>query len=154
MPIRIEEVDKAVTTEEKIKLAKTTGDWADISVDEADEFAKDMVLTTSYFVSGREIERDMAVITGECVFGMNVIRDMFANYTDFFGGRSTATQNVLRDARRVALGELKKEALRIGADAVTAIDLDYQELSGGGKLGMLMTVASGTAVKLRTLEGT
>lgn len=34
------------------------------------------------------------------------------------------------------------------ADAVIAVDLDYQELSAANKGGMLMIVASGTAVKL------
>ncbi len=39
----------------------------------------------------------------------------------------------------------------VGADAVIAVDLDYQELSGGQKSGMLMLVASGTAVKLKAI---
>ncbi len=46
---------------------------------------------------------------------------------------------------------MRKEALIVGANAVIAIDLDYQEISGAGKLGMLMLVASGTAVKLKDL---
>lgn len=37
----------------------------------------------------------------------------------------------------------------IGVDAITAVDLDYQELSGGQKGGLLMLVASGTAVWLK-----
>ena len=63
------------------------------------------------------------------------------------GGQST--QMVLRDARLTALKELRREALMVGADAVIAMDLDYQELSGGGKGGMLMIVASGTAVAVK-----
>ena len=66
--------------------------------------------------------------------------------------RSAASQKVLRDARKTALAELRREALMVGADAVIAIDLDYQELSGGGKSGMLMIVASGTAVRLKAGE--
>ena len=56
---------------------------------------------------------------------------------------------VLRDARRTALGELRREAPMVGADAVIGIDLDYQELTGGGKGGMIMVVATGTAVRLK-----
>ena len=37
----------------------------------------------------------------------------------------------------------------VGADAVIGIDLDYQELTGGGKGGMIMVVATGTAVRLK-----
>lgn len=54
---------------------------------------------------------------------------------------------MIRDARETCLNELKIEAHSLGADAVVAIDLDYSEISGGGKAGMLFLVASGTAVK-------
>lgn len=56
-------------------------------------------------------------------------------------------QTKLREARNTVLAELKREAHRIGADAVVAVDLDYGEISGGGK-SMLFLVASGTAVRL------
>jgi uncharacterized protein YbjQ (UPF0145 family) len=54
----------------------------------------------------------------------------------------------LKDARTTCLRELKIAAIELGADAVIAVDLDYQEFSGKGK-GMLFLVASGTAVKLK-----
>jgi len=41
---------------------------------------------------------------------------------------------------------LRKEAFSLGANAVIGIDLDYSEISGGGKSGMLFIVISGTAV--------
>ena len=78
---------------------------------------------------------------------MNIFRDFFAGMSDFFGGRSEASQKVLRDARNNCLNELKQEAYDMGADGVMGIDLDYSEISGKGK-GMLFLVASGTAVKL------
>lgn len=108
-------------------------------------------LTTSYMVAGREIATEVGIVTAECVFGMNIFRDLFAGIRDIVGGRSGATQKVLRDARETVLNELRKEAADLHADAVIAVDLDYQELSGGGKGGMLMLVASGTAVKLQAL---
>ena len=94
------------------------------------------------------METELEIITAECVFGMNVFRDFFAGMTDFFGGRSEASQKVLRDARRNCLQELRLEAIDIGADGVLAVDLDYSEISGKGK-GMLFLVASGTAVKFK-----
>ena len=69
---------------------------------------------------------------------------MFTNIRDFVGGRSKAVQKTLRDSRRTALYELKKEAYEVGANAVVGVDLDYVELSLGGS--MVMLVASGTAV--------
>ena len=108
-----------------------------------------IVLTTAPTVANREIDHEIEVITAECVFGMNIFRDLFAGIRDIFGGRSKASQKVLRDARQTCLHELKLEANELGADAIIGIDLDYQEFSGKGK-GMLFLVASGTAVKLKS----
>jgi uncharacterized protein YbjQ (UPF0145 family) len=105
-------------------------------------------LTTSFSFTNFDIEDEVGIVTSECVFGMNIFRDFFAGMSDFFGGRSSASQKVLRDARNTCLAELKKEAYEIGADGVMGIDLDYSEISGKGK-GMLFLVASGTAVKLK-----
>ena len=105
-------------------------------------------LTTANSFVNQEVLEELEIITAECVFGMNVFRDFFAGMTDFFGGRSEASQKVLRDARQNCLRELKIEAARIEADGVLGVDLDYSEISGKGK-GMLFLVASGTAVKFK-----
>lgn len=101
-------------------------------------------LTTETFAPF-PIKKRLEIITAETAFGMNIFRDFFAGVTDIFGGRSQATQKVLRDARRTVLYELKREALQLGANAVVAVNLNYSEFSGGGK-SMLFVVATGTAV--------
>jgi uncharacterized protein YbjQ (UPF0145 family) len=105
-------------------------------------------LTTTPEYPNKEVEDVLGIVTSECVYGMNVFRDVFAAFRDTFGGRSKASQKVLRDARNICLDELKKDAYELGADGVIGIDLDYQEISGQGK-GMLFLVASGTAVKFK-----
>ncbi|MBT6073592.1 MAG: YbjQ family protein [Gammaproteobacteria bacterium] len=110
---------------------------------------KNIKLTTNFSFANYEIEDEIGIVTAECVYGMNIFRDMFAGVRDFFGGRSKASQKVLRDARNNCLAELKLEAYELGADGVTGMDLDYSEISGGGKSGMLLLVVSGTAVKLK-----
>lgn len=132
-----------------IQQARSTGDWSEVPLNLIEQQTTKIVLTTSIFVAQKEIEKEIEVITAECVFGMNIFRDVFSEIRDIVGGRSKASQKVLRDARRTAMGELRREALMVGADAVIGVDLDYQEISGGGK-SMLMVVASGTAVKLKT----
>lgn len=62
--------------------------------------------------------------------------------------RSASDLKLSIDARETCLNELKKEAFDLGADGVIGIDLDYSEISGKGK-GMLLLVASGTAVKFK-----
>ncbi|MEP4148735.1 MAG: YbjQ family protein [Halioglobus sp.] len=113
--------------------------------------ASQLPITTSFTISGREIDQEIDVITAECVFGMNIFRDLFAGVRDIVGGRSEATQKVLRDTRKTCLTELRKEAVESGADAIIGVNLDYSEFSGGGK-SMLFLVASGTAVKLKQEE--
>jgi len=118
---------------------------------EDDEAINKIILTTAPTLEGYQITETLEVITAECAFGMNIIMDVFASFTDFFGGRSNSTQRILRDARKKCLYELKREAATLGADAVIAVDLDYSEFSGKGK-SMLFLVTSGTAVKVRNLE--
>ena len=115
----------------------------------ADNDAGHIILTTAPSVPNREVDAVIDIVTAECVFGMNIFRDFMASVRDVVGGRSGATQNVLRDARQTCLDELRQEARMAGADAVIAVDLDYSEISGGGKSGMLFLVASGTAVTLK-----
>jgi uncharacterized protein YbjQ (UPF0145 family) len=131
-PIALQDRKRPVTKEDNAELLSK---------------AENIICTTAPILEGYRIAKTLDVITAECVFGMNIVRDFFASITDVVGGRSKASQNVLRDARKTCLWELRKEAAEIGADAVIAIDLDYNEFSGGGK-SMLFLVASGTAVKL------
>ncbi|REC53981.1 YbjQ family protein [Rhodosalinus sediminis] len=105
-----------------------------------------VTLTTEAYPEGLKISERIEVVTAECAFGMNVFKDLFAGVRDIVGGRSEAVQKTLRDSRRVALYELKKEAFEVGADAVVGVDLDYVELVAAGN--MVLLVASGTAVKL------
>jgi uncharacterized protein YbjQ (UPF0145 family) len=82
---------------------------------------------------------------------MNMFRDFFASVSDFWGGRSKATQKVLRNVRNTCLYELRREAALMGANAVIGVNLDYREFSGKGK-SMLFLVASGTAVKAAKIK--
>jgi uncharacterized protein YbjQ (UPF0145 family) len=105
-----------------------------------------MILSTTTTIEGRPVRTYLGIVTGEVIVGANIFSDIFASVRDIVGGRSGAYENALRDARNQALAELQAEAADLGADAVLAVDLDYEVL---GKTGsMLMVSASGTAVKL------
>ena len=101
-------------------------------------------LTTTPTFEGRRITRYLGIVHGEAIIGANIFRDMFAAVRDIVGGRAGAYENVLGDARRTALDEMAAAAQKLGANAVVAIDLDYETLGSGGS--MLMVTASGTAV--------
>ena len=102
-----------------------------------------IVLTTET-APNLNITRRIEIVTAECAFGMNIFKDLFAGIRDIVGGRSEAVQKTMRDSRRTALYELKKEAHMVGANAVVGVDLDYMEMSTAGS--MVLLVASGTAV--------
>ena len=102
-------------------------------------------LTTAPQLEGFRVSKTLSIITAEYVGGMNLFRDFLAEVTDLVGGRSGSMQNELKNARETCLTNLKIEAYQLGANAVIGVDLDYSEISGGGK-SMLFLVASGTAV--------
>ena len=104
----------------------------------------DAIMLTTEAAPNINITKRIEIVTAECAFGMNIFKDLFAGVRDFVGGRSEAVQETMRDSRRTALYELKKEAYEVGANAVVGVDLDYVEIGNNGK--MIMLVASGTAV--------
>lgn len=110
------------------------------------EAVEAILLTTETYPQGLNITERVEIVTAECAFGMNIFKDLFSGVRDIVGGRSEAVQKTLRDTRRTALYELKREAYEVGANAVVAVDLDYVELSASGN--MVLLVASGTAVRI------
>ena len=104
------------------------------------------VLSTTNGIDGKPAKEYLGIVTGETIIGANIFKDFFAGIRDIVGGRSGSYEKVLREAKDTALKEMTDEAMRLGADAVIGIDLDYETVGSTG--GMLMVTASGTAVKL------
>ena len=86
------------------------------------------------------------VVSGETIIGANFVKDFFAGIRDIVGGRSGSYERVLREAKESAMREMTDAALRLGANAVIGIDLDYETI--GSSSSMLMVTCSGTAVKI------
>jgi len=105
-----------------------------------------MLITTTPTIEGRPIRDYLGVVTGEVIVGANIFKDLFAGIRDIVGGRAGAYEQTLRSARSEAFADLEAEARKGGADAVVAIDIDYEVVGQGGT--MLMVSVSGTAVKL------
>lgn len=105
-----------------------------------------MILSTTHTIETHEIKEYLGIVTGETIIGANIFKDFFASIRDIVGGRSGSYEKVLREAKEIALREMKEQAEERGASAVIGIDLDYETL--GAKSGMLMVTASGTAVKI------
>lgn len=106
-----------------------------------------MLLTTTPVIEGKRIINYYGIVTGETIIGANVFRDLFASIRDLVGGRSKAYEEVLQQAKDIALKEMGEQAARFGANAVIGVDLDYETINGS----MLMVTASGTAVSCQDL---
>ena len=103
-----------------------------------------MLITTTPNIEGKRITRYYGIVSGETIVGANIFRDFFASIRDVIGGRSNSYEEVLRKAKDSALREMEEQAMRLGANAVIGVDLDYETVGQNGS--MLMVTARGTAV--------
>lgn len=104
-----------------------------------------MLLTTTSVLEGMRITQYIGIVTGETIMGANVVRDFMAGITDIIGGRASAYEKSLVEAKQIALNEMIEDARAKGANAIIGIDLDYETVGQGS---MLMVSVSGTAVKV------
>lgn len=103
-----------------------------------------MIITTTNSIEGRKAIRYLGIVSGEAILGANIFKDFFANIRDVVGGRSAAYESELIKAKEIAMQEMKERAEMMGANAVLAVDLDYETIGQRGS--MLMVSVSGTAV--------
>lgn len=103
-----------------------------------------MLLVTTDTIEGRRVAQYVGIVSGDAIVGANMFRDLFARVRDVVGGRVGGYENALRGARQAAMDDMVEQARELGADAVVAIDLDYEVVGNS----MLMVSANGTAVRL------
>ncbi len=103
-----------------------------------------MIVTTTNTIQGKEIIEYIDIVNGEAIMGANIVRDIFASVRDVVGGRSGAYESKLKEARDIAMEEMKQLAKQKGANAIVGIDVDYEVVRDG----MLMVAISGTAVRV------
>jgi len=103
-----------------------------------------MLLTTTPTIQGKEIKVYKGVVVGTAILGVNFIKDMLAGISDVVGGRSTSYEKEMARAQEIAFKEIQINAKRVKANAIVAIDIDYEII--GEKGSMMMVSISGTAV--------
>ena len=96
-----------------------------------------MLLTTTNNIEGKKITQYYGIVSGETIIGANVFKDFFAGIRDIVGGRAGSYESVLREAKETALQEMSQQAARMGANAVIAVDLDYETVGGSGSMLMV-----------------
>ncbi|MGK7943224.1 MAG: heavy metal-binding domain-containing protein [Microcystaceae cyanobacterium] len=106
-----------------------------------------MIVTTADQIEGKRIVSHHGIVGGEAILGANIFRDFFAGIRDIVGGRSAAYEESLREAKETAMQEMIEQAEALGANAIIAIDIDYESINIGSSGSMLMVATSGTAVR-------
>ena len=103
-----------------------------------------MIVTTTPDISGYQVTEYLGIVAGEAVMGVNMFRDLGASLRNVFGGRSAGYEDEMQRAREEVVSEMMQRAEQLGANAVVGVSLGYETFEG-----MIMTVASGTAVRSR-----
>lgn len=106
-----------------------------------------LVVNTSS-ITGWEVESYIGPISVHMVAGTNIFSDLFASFSDIFGGRSESYGNQLSRLYEDAVEQLRRRARAAGANVVLGLTIDFDEISGQGK-SMFMLNAVGTAVRAR-----
>lgn len=106
-----------------------------------------MLKTTTAVVQNHEIQEYLGVVVGEAILGANIFKDLFGAIRDIVGGRAGAYEKEMSRAREVAFQEIEEEAMRLGANGIVGIDIDYEVVGTNGS--MMMVSVSGTAVRLK-----
>ena len=105
----------------------------------------DVQIFTTPILDGIKIKEYKGIVIVRNVRAINIVRDFFTSFRDIFGGRSRSFQEVMRSMEDDVIAEAKEEARKLGANAIVAFMLDYDNIGSKGK-SLLMASAKGTAV--------
>jgi uncharacterized protein YbjQ (UPF0145 family) len=111
----------------------------------------DLLLVTTNNVEGYRVVKYISPVTANVVIGTNIINDLFASFSDFFGGRSNTYQDRFSEMYDAAIAELKEAGKKRGANCILGVKIDLDQISGKG-MQMFMLNAIGTAVLIKTEE--
>jgi uncharacterized protein YbjQ (UPF0145 family) len=107
----------------------------------------DIVVTTTSALEGYTVSTYRGVVSAHVVAGTGLFSDVFASFSDVFGGRSQSYQKQLASINDEVIGLLRDKAKALGANCVLGLRIDHDEVSGGGK-SMFMVTATGTATSV------
>lgn len=99
-------------------------------------------VTTGYNFEGYKIVEYKNVISGECVLGTGFLSEFAASLSDLTGTNSGMFSEKLKDAKTIAMGNMKRSCIYEGGNAIIGIDFDYITFANN----MIGVVANGTSV--------
>jgi uncharacterized protein YbjQ (UPF0145 family) len=106
---------------------------------------KAIIMSTTDFISGREVVEVIDIVRGSTVRARHIGRDIMAGLRNIVGGEITEYTKLLADSREEALCRMLADAERIGADAV----INVRFMTSMVMQNAAEILAYGTAVKLK-----
>lgn len=101
-----------------------------------------MIILTIENVPGKEIKEVKGLVKGSTVRCKNIGRDITASLKNLVGGEMSGYNDMLTEARQIAIGRMVDEAEAMGANAIIGMKL----MSSAVAAGAAEMVAYGTAV--------
>lgn len=101
-----------------------------------------MLIVTTDQIPGKEIIEVKGLVKGSTVRSKNIGRDIGASFKNLVGGELTGYNEMLTEARQIAIGRMVDDAKAQGANAIIGLRL----MSSSVMAGAAEMVAYGTAV--------
>ena len=112
------------------------------------KMGKDFIISTTNLIEGQEVDKYLGVISDRIVVGAGLFSEVFAGFTDAFGGRSSKFEARMQELYNYLMRSLETQAKRIKADAIIGLSVDIDEISGKS-YQMFMVSGLGTAVRFK-----
>ena len=110
----------------------------------AEVLAKNVLISTTDQIYGREITANLGIARGGTVRAKNAISDIGAGIKNVVGGEMKAYTQLMADAREQALQRMQIDAVMMEADAVVGVNFSTSMID----VGAAEIAAFGTAVTL------
>ncbi|EAS18555.1 YbjQ family protein [Nonlabens mediterrranea] len=104
-----------------------------------------MIVSTTDFIPGKEIEAILGVARGSTVRARNVGSDIFAGLKNLVGGEIDEYTKLQAHSRDQAMQRMVDDARNLGADAIINVRLTSSMVMQGAS----EILAYGTAVKIK-----
>lgn len=104
-----------------------------------------MIIVTTDTIPGKEILEVKGFVKGGTVRSKHIGKDITASFKTLVGGELHSYNEMLTEARQIAIGRMVDEAKAMGANAVVGLRL----MSSAIMAGAAEMVAYGTAVVIK-----
>ncbi|MGL4336248.1 MAG: YbjQ family protein [Turicibacter sp.] len=104
-----------------------------------------MLIVTTDSVAGKEIVEVKGLVRGSTIRSKNVGKDIGSAFKSMVGGELTSYNEMLTEARQIAIGRMVDDAESLGANAIVGMRI----MSSSVMSGAAEMVAYGTAVIIK-----